>query len=76
MPYDYDRPEARNKRRPIHLLRANGDIREISSQSTIIHSITGLHRNDSKLYYPKDKVAAIEDLDIKGDIINLLNELG
>lgn len=76
MPYDYDRPEARNKRRPIHLLRENGEIREISSQSTIIHSITGLHRNDSKLYYPKDKVAAIENLQVRGDIINLLNELG
>lgn len=75
LPYDYDRPEARNKRRPIHLLRANGDIREISSQSTIIHSMTGLHRNDSKLYFPKDKINAIKDLRIKGEIINLLNEL-
>ena len=76
LPYDYDRPEARNKRRPIHLLKPNGQIHEISSQSTIIHSITGLHRNDSKLYFPKDKINDIEDLEIKGDIINLLNELG
>jgi hypothetical protein len=30
---------------------------------------------DSKLYYPREKILQIEDLEIKGEIINLLNEL-
>lgn len=75
LPYDYDRPGQKTNRQPIHLLRSNGDIREISSQSAIINSITGLHRLGSRLYYPKEKILAIEDLSVKAEIINLLNEL-
>ena len=75
LPYDYDRPGQNRNRRPIHLLRPNGDIREISSQSAIINSITGIHRLGSRLYYPKEKILAIKDLSVKAEIINLLNEL-
>lgn len=75
LPYDYDRPGTKNNRRPIHLIKNNGELREISSQSAIIHSITGVHRMESKLYYPKEKILQIEDLEVKGEIINLLNEL-
>ena len=75
LPYDYDRPGQNRNRRPIHLLRPNGDIREISSQSAIINSITGMHRLGSRLYYPKEKILAIKDLNVKAEIINLLNEL-
>lgn len=75
MPYDYDRPGSKDTRRPIHLLKKNGDVREISSQSIIINSITGIHRYDSKLYFPKEKVNNIEDENLKTRILNLLNEL-
>ncbi|CAD2080518.1 HD domain-containing protein [Jeotgalicoccus coquinae] len=75
LPYDYDRPGQNRNRRPIHLLRPNGEIREISSQSAIINSITGIHRLGSRLYYPKEKILAIKDLSVKAEIINLLNEL-
>lgn len=75
LPYDYDRPGRSTNRRPIHLLRPNGDIREISSQSAIINSITGIHRLGSRLYYPKEKILSIKDLNVKAEIINLLNEL-
>ncbi|MGO1922244.1 MAG: HD domain-containing protein [Jeotgalicoccus sp.] len=75
LPYDYDRPGQNRNRRPIHLVRPNGDIREISSQSAIINSITGIHRLGSRLYYPKEKILAIKDLSVKAEIINLLNEL-
>ena len=74
LPYDYDRPGQNRNRRPIHLLRPNGDIREISSQSAIINSITGIHRLGSRLYYPKEKILAIKDLSVKAEIINLQNE--
>ena len=73
LPYDYDRPGS--NRQPIHLLQKTGHIKEISSQSVIIHSITGIKRLDYKLYYPKELILEMEDEDIKGDIINLLNEL-
>ena len=73
MPYDYDRPGS--KRQPIHLLKKNGEIREISEVSEIIEAITGLHRKDAKLYYPKEKVLNIKDDTIKTKILNLLNEL-
>ena len=75
LPYDYDRPGQNRNRRPIHLLRPNGEIKEISSQSAIINSITGIHRLGSRLYYPKEKILAIKDLSVKSEIINLLNEL-
>ena len=40
--------------KPIHLLRQDGTIREISNQSLVIHSITGINRQDYKLYYPRN----------------------
>lgn len=73
LPYDYDRPGS--NRQPIHLLRRNGSIREISSQSLVISSITGINREDYKLYYPKEMILNIENPQTKGSIINLLNEL-
>ncbi|UBH12987.1 HD domain-containing protein [Macrococcus armenti] len=74
LPYDYNRPGI-NKRMPIHLLTRNHKIKEISTQSVIINSITGLDRKDYKLYYPKERILNIEDPELKGSIINLLNEL-
>lgn len=73
LPYDYDRHGS--NRQPIHLLRRNGSIREISSQSLVISSITGINREDYKLYYPKEMILNIENPQTKGSIINLLNEL-
>ena len=69
LPYDYDRPGS--NRQPIHLLRRNGSIKEISSQSLVISSITGINREDYKLYYPKEMILNINDPEVKGSIINL-----
>lgn len=73
LPYDYDRPGS--NRKPIHLLRQYGTIREISNQSLVIHSITGINRQDYKLYYPREMVAKIKDKTIREAIENLINEL-
>src|SRR5699024_3152204 len=75
LPYDYDRPGTNNNRKPIHLQKRNDELREIRRQSAIIHSITVVHRMKSKLYYPKEKILAIKDVEIKGEIINILNQL-
>ncbi|MCG7339334.1 HD domain-containing protein [Staphylococcus sp. ACRSN] len=73
LPYDYDRPGS--NRQPIHLLRRNGKIKEISSQSLVISSVTGINREDYKLYYPKELITDIEDENVKNAIISILNEL-
>ena len=73
LPYDYDR--LGSNRKPIHLLRQDGTIREISNQSLVIHSITGINRQDYKLYYPREMVAKIKDKTIREAIENLINEL-
>lgn len=75
LPYDYDRLGSSNARQPIHLLTKTNTVKEISTQSVIINSITGVNRMDYKLYYPKELITHIEDLEIRGAIINLLNEL-
>ncbi|QYA42234.1 HD domain-containing protein [Macrococcoides bohemicum] len=74
LPYDYNRPGI-NSRKPIHLITSTGKIKEISTQSVIINSITGIQRKDYKIYYPKETILNIEDLAIRGAIINVLNEL-
>ena len=73
MPYDYD--VQGSDRQPIHLLRRNGKIREISSQSLVIHSITGINRQDYKLYYPKEFISDIEDDQVRNAINSILDEL-
>lgn len=74
LPYDYNRPGI-NSRKPIHLITSTGKIKEISTQSVIINSITGIQRKDYKIYYPKETILNIKDLEIRGAIINVLNEL-
>ncbi|WP_312040090.1 HD domain-containing protein [Macrococcoides bohemicum] len=74
LPYDYNRPGI-NSRKPIHLITSTGKIKEISTQSVIINSITGIQRKDYKIYYPKETILNIEDLEIRGAIIKVLNEL-
>lgn len=73
LPYDYDRPGS--NRQPIHLLRRNGTIREISNESLVISSITGIHREDYKLYYPKELISDVTDDNVRNAIISILNEL-
>ncbi|WP_163099610.1 HD domain-containing protein [Peribacillus alkalitolerans] len=54
LPYDFYRPGEEEERLPIHLLKANGEIRELSRESEIVDAISGKRRTDHKLYYPLD----------------------
>lgn len=54
LPYDFYRPGEEGERLPIHLLKANGELRELSRESDIVDSISGKRRTDHKLYYPAD----------------------
>ncbi|MDQ0257402.1 HD superfamily phosphohydrolase [Evansella vedderi] len=54
LPYDFYRPGEEEERLPIHLLKPNGDLRELSRESDIVEAISGKKRTDHKLYFPKD----------------------
>ncbi|WP_153127006.1 HD domain-containing protein [Peribacillus tepidiphilus] len=54
LPYDFYRPGEEEERLPIHLLKSNGDIRELSRESEIVDAISGKRRTDHKLYFPED----------------------
>ncbi|QQZ09252.1 HD domain-containing protein [Heyndrickxia vini] len=54
LPYDFYRPGEEEERLPIHLLKSNGELRELSRASDIVDAISGKRRTDHKLYYPAD----------------------
>jgi len=58
LPYDVYQPEVSHgihgEKSPIQLLSDNGELSEISSKSDIISSISGLHRGQQYLYYPRE----------------------
>jgi len=39
---------------PILLLSDSGQIREISEKSEVVRSISGVHKGNYKLYYPRE----------------------
>lgn len=75
LPYDFYRPGDAEIRTPILLQMPNGEIREMSTQSTIVEAITGKKRTDEKLYYPKDILRdQREHGEIKRKILNIIQE--
>jgi len=76
LPYDFYRPGEEEERMPIHLLMPNGELKELSRQSDIVDSISGKKRTDHKLYFPKDQLKAIEDEQLKSEIMEILNGQG
>ncbi|RYG71570.1 HD domain-containing protein [Lentibacillus lipolyticus] len=54
LPYDFYRPGEEEERLPIHLLKPDGDLVELSRNSDIVESISGKKRTDHKLYFPAD----------------------
>ena len=75
LPYDFYRPGDAEIRTPILLQMPNGEIREMSTQSTIVEAITGKKRTDEKLYYPKDILRdQREHGEIKRKILKIIQE--
>ncbi len=71
LPYDVYRP-GEEERVPIHLLMPDGSLKELSSQSDVVESISGKKRTDHKLYYPKDLCELIDDQQILGEIKSII----
>jgi HD superfamily phosphohydrolase len=57
LPYDVYRPGKSDEKLPIVLLNAREELTEISQQSEIVRSISGIHRGEHKLYYPEELLA-------------------
>lgn len=72
LPYDFYRPGEEEERLPIHLVMPNGTLKELSRHSDIVEAISGKKRTDHKLYFPKDMIYAIQDEEIKQEIIGIL----
>jgi uncharacterized protein len=54
LPYDVYRPGKLDEKLPIVLLNAREELIEISQQSEIVRSISGMHQGKHKLYYPEE----------------------
>ncbi|WP_018923219.1 HD domain-containing protein [Salsuginibacillus kocurii] len=54
LPYDFYRPGEEEERVPIHLLRPDGKLRELSRESELVEAISGKKRTDQKVYFPQD----------------------
>jgi HD superfamily phosphohydrolase len=61
LPYDFYRPGEEEERLPIHLLMPNGELHELSRESTIVEAISGKRRTDHKLYFPEDLLEGEND---------------
>ncbi|MDM5201444.1 HD domain-containing protein [Fictibacillus enclensis] len=74
LPYDFYRPGEKEERLPINLLKANGEVRELSRESDVVEAISGKRRTDHKLYYPADLIEQIDDSQLKKKIKHILKK--
>lgn len=71
LPYDVYR--SGGGRVPIYLQMPSGEEKELSTHSIIVDAISGKTREDHKLYYPIEKIEALEDKALQTEIINTLH---
>ena len=71
LPYDVYR--SGGGRVPIYLQMPSGEEKELSTHSIIVDAISGKTREDHKLYYPIEKIEALEDKALQTEILNTLH---
>lgn len=54
LPYDIYRPESKKPRPQINIIQKNGDLKELSSLSPLVASLSGSTFGDSRFYFPKE----------------------
>ncbi|WP_062108381.1 HD domain-containing protein [Bacillus niameyensis] len=75
LPYDFYRPGEEEERLPIHLSMSDGELHELSRESTIVEAISGKRRTDHKLYYPEDLLTDYsKHAEIKQQIMSILKK--
>lgn len=72
LPYDVYRSGDTDSRVPIYLQMPNNSLKELSTHSVIVDAITGKTRVDHKLYYPRERIEAIEDEALRLEIETIL----
>lgn len=72
LPYDFYRPGEEGERLPIHLVMPDNSLKELSRHSDIVEAISGKKRTDHKLYFPKDRLDALENEELKNKIMEIL----
>lgn len=74
LPYDLYQPGVATGKLPIMLQMANGEIRELSQESSLVDAIAGRLKTDHKVYYPEE-ILSDETLDeaLKQELYELLH---
>lgn len=74
LPYDLYQPGVATGKLPIMLQMANGEIRELSQESSLVDAIAGRLKTDHKVYYPEE-ILIDETLDeaVKQELYELLH---
>jgi HD superfamily phosphohydrolase len=54
LPYDFYRPEQEKKRRQIEIMLEDGELKELSTLSPLVRSLTGENFGDLRFYFPKE----------------------
>ncbi|KGL39244.1 HD domain-containing protein [Listeria newyorkensis] len=74
LPYDLYEPGDVAGRSPIQLLMPNGELHELSTESSIVEAIAGKRRVDIKLYYPLDFIESGRiNATISEEIVSLIH---
>jgi HD superfamily phosphohydrolase len=71
LPYDIYRPGKVDEKLPILLLDIHENLTEISRQSEIVRSISGIHRGQHKLYFPEELLSVPS---LPNDVLKLLGQ--
>lgn len=74
LPYDLYQPGVATGKLPIMLQMTNGEIRELSQESSLVDAIAGRLKTDHKVYYPEE-ILIDETLDeaVKQELYELLH---
>src|SRR5690625_4807461 len=73
LPYDvYGGLDDRYETMPIYLRMADHTLKELSTHSHIVESISGKRRTDYKLYFPLDQLEKLPDHALKREIFTIL----
>lgn len=57
LPYDFYRPNSKNPRKQIEIMRADGTLKELSTFSPLVRTLTGTTHGDLRFYFPKEMIA-------------------
>ncbi|GLC87979.1 HD domain-containing protein [Lysinibacillus piscis] len=74
LPYDLYQPGAAMEKLPIMLQMSNGEVRELSQESSLVDAIAGRLKTDHKVYFPEEVLTDSEvDKGVREELIGLIH---